>query len=118
GSTLATSYTVNSASSITAVSPVGSAGTVDVTVMTPGGTSATSAADRFTYRILPTVTAVSPGAGPISGGTTVSITGTYLANASAVMFGPTSATSFTVNSPASITATAPAASSGAVDVTV
>jgi hypothetical protein len=48
GSTNATSFTVNSSTSITATSPAGS-GTVDITVTTGGGTSATSAADRFTY---------------------------------------------------------------------
>jgi hypothetical protein len=40
--------TVNSDSQITATSPAGT-GTVDVTVVVPGGTSATSAADQFTY---------------------------------------------------------------------
>jgi hypothetical protein len=44
----ATPYTVNSDTQIVATSPPGS-GTVDVTVSTPVGTSATSAADRFTY---------------------------------------------------------------------
>jgi uncharacterized membrane protein len=39
---------VNSATSITAVSPKGR-GTVDVTVTTPAGTSPTSAADQFTF---------------------------------------------------------------------
>ena len=34
---------------ITATSPAETAGTVDVTVVTPGGTSATSSADQFTY---------------------------------------------------------------------
>jgi hypothetical protein len=48
GSSDATSFTVNSESSITAVSPAGT-GTVDVTVTTPAGTSATSAADQYTY---------------------------------------------------------------------
>jgi CSLREA domain-containing protein len=48
GTNTATSYTVDSASQITATSPAGT-GTVDVTVTTPGGTSATSAADQFTY---------------------------------------------------------------------
>jgi hypothetical protein len=48
GSTSAASFTVNSAASITAISPHGT-GTVDVTVTTPNGTSATTAADRFTY---------------------------------------------------------------------
>jgi hypothetical protein len=42
--------TVNSATSITAVSPKGmGSGTVDVTVTTPAGTSPTSPADLFTY---------------------------------------------------------------------
>jgi len=50
GTTAATSETVNSATSITAVSPAESAGTVDVTVTGPGGTSATSSADQFTYQ--------------------------------------------------------------------
>ncbi|WP_354687682.1 putative Ig domain-containing protein [Cupriavidus necator] len=43
------SFVVNSATSLTATAPPGSAGTVDVTVTTPAGISATSAADRFTY---------------------------------------------------------------------
>ncbi|MGO9112723.1 MAG: IPT/TIG domain-containing protein, partial [Thermoguttaceae bacterium] len=49
GSTAAASYTVNSTRQITAVVPAGSAGTVDVTVTTPLGTSATSSADDFTF---------------------------------------------------------------------
>jgi uncharacterized membrane protein len=48
GSISAKSFTVNSATSITAVSPKGR-GTVDVTVTTPAGTSPTSAADQFIY---------------------------------------------------------------------
>ena len=41
------------------------AGTVDVTVTTPGGTSATGAADQFTYVTpAPTVTGVSPNSRP------------------------------------------------------
>jgi hypothetical protein len=39
---------VSSATSITVTSPAGS-GTVDVTVTGPGGKSATSSADQFTY---------------------------------------------------------------------
>jgi alpha-tubulin suppressor-like RCC1 family protein len=41
-------FTATSETSITAISPAG-AGTVDVTVQTPAGTSATSPADHFTY---------------------------------------------------------------------
>lgn len=65
----------------------------------------------------PTVTAVSPIGGSTAGGTSVTITGTNLSDATAVKFGSTSATSFTVTSSTSITATAPAGT-GTVDVTV
>ena len=75
---------------------------------TSGETSATSSADQFTYG--PTVTAVSPTSGLLSGGTSVTITGTGFKNASAVNFGTVAiaATSFTVNTAGTqITATAP-----------
>ena len=50
GSTPASSFTVNSDTSITATAPPAAGiGAVDVTVTTAGGTSATSAADQFTY---------------------------------------------------------------------
>ncbi len=48
GSADATSFAIDSPSSITARSPAG-AGTVDVTVATPGGASPAVAGDRFTY---------------------------------------------------------------------
>ncbi|QLG41667.1 IPT/TIG domain-containing protein [Paenibacillus sp. E222] len=118
GATEATSYTVNSATQITAIAPAGSAGTVDVTVTTPGGTSTTSAADQYTYHAEPTITSVSPTSGPTTGGTAVTLTGTNLTDATEVMFGATAATSYTVNSATQITAIAPAGSAGTVDVTV
>jgi sugar lactone lactonase YvrE len=48
GGAAATSYVVNGASSISAMSPAG-VGTVDITVTTAEGTSATSVADQYTY---------------------------------------------------------------------
>ena len=59
--TAATSITSNTGTQITAIAPAGS-GTVDVTVTTAGGTSATSAADQFTYNA--PAPAPSPGSGP------------------------------------------------------
>jgi hypothetical protein len=120
GSNNATSFTVNSDGSITAISPAGT-GTVDVTVTGPGatGTSGTSPADQFTYGESPTVTKVEPNHGSPSGGTTVTITGTGFTGATAVKFGSTSANSFTVNSATSITAVSPTVKgTGTVDVTV
>jgi hypothetical protein len=118
GSANAKSFTVNSESSITAVSPAETAGTVDVTVTTPGGASAASAADQFTYLPLPTVTGVSPKEGSVTGGTSVTITGTNFGGATAVAFGSVSGTSFTVNSESSITAVSPAETAGTVNLTV
>jgi large repetitive protein len=66
----------------------------------------------------PAVSGISPSAGPTSGGTTVTITGTNLTSATVVDFGATAATGVTVNSATSITATAPAHAAGTVDVTV
>jgi hypothetical protein len=78
GSVPAKSFKVKSATSITAVSPAETAGTVDVTVTSPGGTSATSTADHFKFGP-PTITEVSPNNGPIGGGTSVTVTGTGFA---------------------------------------
>jgi hypothetical protein len=68
GSNAAASFTVNSPTQITATSPAG-VGTVDVTVTTAGGTSATSTADQFAYvpAPAPTVTNINPNTGPTSG---------------------------------------------------
>ena len=49
GTITATAVTYNSPISITAISPAESAGTVNVTVTTTGGTSSTSSTDQFTY---------------------------------------------------------------------
>jgi IPT/TIG domain len=49
GATSASSFTVLSATSIQAVSPHGSRGTVDITVTTPLGTSTVSRKDHFKY---------------------------------------------------------------------
>jgi hypothetical protein len=61
GGVAATSFTVNSATQITAVDPAGAtAGEVDVRVTAPGGTSTISTSDQFTYVAPPTVVSVTP----------------------------------------------------------
>ncbi|MDR3017314.1 MAG: IPTL-CTERM sorting domain-containing protein [Delftia acidovorans] len=119
GSTAAT-YTVNSDTQITAIAPPGAAGTVDITVSTIGGSSASSIVDRFTYVAAPAITAIHPIAGPTAGGTPVILTGsgfTSAAPSGAVQFGSTAA-NYTVNSDTQITATAPPGAAGTVDITV
>ncbi len=113
GSTPATSFTVNSASQITAVAPPGG-GTVQATVVTPGGTSN---GVSYSYVVAPSLTSVSPNQGPAAGGNTVTISGSGLSGATAVLFGSTPATSFTVVSSTQITAVAPPGS-GNVQITV
>ncbi|WP_051020939.1 IPT/TIG domain-containing protein, partial [Nocardia araoensis] len=112
GST-ATLFTINSPTQITAVAPAGT-GTVQVTVTGSGGTSNGVA---YTYAAVPTLTSIAPSSGPVTGGTTVVLTGTNLTGATAVNFGGTPATSFTVNSATQITAVAPAGT-GTVSVRV
>jgi hypothetical protein len=120
GGYAATSFFFNSDSQLTAVAPVQAAATVDITVTTPIGTSATSSSDQFTYNAAsnPTVTAVSPNSGTTSGGTTVIITGTNIAGATAVKFGTVAAQSFTMNPDGTISALSPAESAGTVDIIV
>ena len=104
---------------IVAVSPAGT-GTVDVTVTTAAGTSATSAADRFTYttiQTVPTVTGISPTCGPLSGGSSVTVSGTGFTGATAILFGGVPAAGFTSVSATQITAVSPAGV-GVVNVTV
>jgi hypothetical protein len=118
GGTAASSFTVVSATQITAVVPPGIEGSVAVTVSTPGGTTSPSVPGSFFYYLgLPVLSGVVPAFGPTSGGNTVTLTGTKLLAASAVRFGATAATSFTVVSSTEITAVVPAGT-GAVQVTV
>lgn len=118
GSTSATSFTVDSDSQISAVSPASTDDTVHVTVTTAFGTSATSSADQFTYGSAPTVTGISPSSGSTAGGTSVIITGTSFSSTSTVDFGSTAASSFVIDSDTQISAVSPASSAGTVNITV
>jgi streptogramin lyase len=60
-------------------------GTVDVTVQTAGGTSATGPQTKFTW-IAPTITSVSPASGWNDGSVSVTVTGTHLKGGS-ITFG-------------------------------
>jgi hypothetical protein len=66
----------------------------------------------------PTVTAVTPSAGPDTGGTTVTVAGSGLVGVTGVSFGSAAASEFHVDSAQELTAVAPAHADGPVDVTV
>ncbi len=93
GTFAAASVTINSDTSITAVSPTDTSGispdTVPVTVASPGGTSFTSSSDQFTFYEQPTVTGVSPRNGPMAGGYYVSVTGAHFIGTTGVKDGST-----------------------------
>ncbi len=112
GSSNVTSYTVDSATQITAVTPSGSTGSAQtITVETPQG-NVTSGSGLFTYLNAPTISSISPVSGNVAGGDSVVITGTNFTNTSAVKIGSTNVTSYTVNSATQITAVTPAGSTG------
>ncbi len=113
-------FTVNSDSSITAWSPYQASGTVDVTVTTQVGTSATGSGDQFTYSSAgaPSVSGVTPNSGTTAGGDTITITGSGFTAATGVSFGGLPAQSFTVLSDTALTAVAPMLPAGTVDITV
>ena len=107
------SYTVNSASQITATVP-NNAGTGPITVTTPNGT-ATSSTNYTVTVAAPSISGFTPASGPV--GTTVTINGSGFSGATAVAFNGASA-SYTVNSASQITATVPNnAGTGPITVT-
>ncbi len=111
GDTAAASFTVDSDTQITAVTPARAAGSAEASVATAFGTSTEGPAVRFVAP--PTLTSVSPDSVSTLGGDTVVLTGTGFTDATAVSFGDTAATSFTVDSDTQITAVTPAGTAGA-----
>jgi hypothetical protein len=125
GAALGTDVTINATGTqLTAVAPAGAGplpSTVDITVVTPFGTSAHSTADQYEYLPVPAIASVSPTSGSAGGGATVTITGTgFLGGQFAVAFGSTGATVEMVNAAGTqMTVTAPASAvTGAVAVSV
>ena len=110
--------TVDLNTKIMVKSPPGQ-GTVEITVITPGGTGK---AGEFSYHspkahmAAPAVSGVFPATGPPGGGTAVTISGTGLADATMVSFGG-SAGMITSDSATQITVVSPPGS-GTVDVAV
>ena len=124
GTTVATELKVVSGTEVTVKDPAHVAGTIDVTVKTPAGTSTTSNTDHFTYQAptppppAPVVTSVVPGEGPEVGGTMVTVKGEHLEGATEAKFGTTVATELKVVSGTEVTVKDPAHIAGTIDVTV
>jgi hypothetical protein len=116
GGTAVTSFSVTNATTITAVTPAGSAGAASVLVTSPDGTNAANT--LFTYVAPPTVTAITPATGSAYGGTSVTITGTDFTGATGVSIGGTAATSVVVSNATTLTCITPAGSAGTASVLV
>jgi hypothetical protein len=106
-----------SATQLKAVAPAHAAGAVHVVVTTPAGASAATKFNLYAYGA-PTVTSLSPNAGPTAGGNTVTITGTGFVPGATVKFGATASSTVTFVSATQITAVAPAHAAGAIHVVV
>ena len=122
--TVTTNFEVDGDSQILAWAPAGPSGLVDVTVIAPGGATAASVADQFTYIPLkppkPSPLSLSPNFGAVAGGTFVILLGTGFTNATSVTFGGQAA-KFDVVSDGRILAVSPPAPGGtpqAVDIIV
>ncbi len=95
------------------------AGTGDIIVSTPAGTSVHATADLFEVAPpAPAISSLSAASGFSSGGDAITIQGSNLSDATGVFFGSVAATSFTLNADGSITAVSPSQASGTVDVRV
>ena len=110
GTVPATSFVVNSATTITARVGPGASGKVSLT--TP---VITTFKNGFTYTQLPGIISFTPSSA--GSGVTVNITGYNFSNATAVSFGGIPAASFTINSSYSITATVSGGASGNISIT-
>jgi len=117
GGSAATNVVV-SETTITLNTPAHAAGVVDVVVTNPDSQSGMLAGGYTYVAGQPAIANVTPNAGPTTGGTEVTVSGSNFSGATAVTFGSAPATSFTVVSATQITAVAPAQAAGAVDVRV
>jgi IPT/TIG domain/Phosphate-induced protein 1 conserved region len=117
GNTPAVTFTVTSATSLTAVSPASSPGVVDITLTNAAGQSVAVSADRFTFTPPPTVSSVTPNTGSAAGGTGVTVKGlNFLVGKTTFKFGTAKATSVNCISTTECTMVSPAHTAGTVDV--
>ena len=110
-----TNLQVFSPTLVKAVTPAGSAGEVPLSVITAAGTLFSPA--PFTYVQL-SIASVSPNQGVYSGGTAITITGTFLNGASSVKVGGVPATDVVAVNSTTVTAVTPAGSVGPASIEV
>ena len=112
------SFVVLDEDRIEAIAPGHKAGTVRVRVVTATGGSAASAAARFGYGRVPSVSRLSTGTGLTIGGTRVTLTGKDLGGVTEVAFDGVAGTDLRVRSATSLSVSTPAHAAGTVAVQV
>jgi hypothetical protein len=114
----AESFTVDSNTQISAVTPPGTLlAAADVTVSDPEGSSTLTDAYIYMFNPNPAISTVTPNAGGIAGGTEVTITGASVVGVTSVTFGGVPGTNLEIDSATQLTVVTPAHAAGAVDVT-
>jgi hypothetical protein len=114
-----TSATLVSATQIKCTTPAGTRGAKKLAIALEGGAAAAKEG-AFTYVDggAPLVGAVAPASGPLTGGTTITITGAGFVDGASVKIGGVACLGITVLSAATVTCTTPAGAYGAKDVVV
>jgi uncharacterized protein (TIGR03437 family) len=108
GGVASLNYQSVNSNTITATVPAGTAaGPVSVVVTTAVGSNAPNT--LYTYVAAPNITSINPTSGRISGGTTVTITGSGFTGTTGVTFAGANAQSFTVVNDTTLTAVSPVA---------
>ena len=115
GGVACTSLQVLSPTVVKAVTPAGTIGDAPISIVSSNATSL--APTPFTY-VLQSITSVSPNNGIYSGGTAITITGTFLSGATSVKIGGVPATNVVAVDSNTVTAVTPAGSVGAASVEV
>ena len=115
GGVACTSLQVLSPTLVKAITPSGAAGEASIAVVSAAGT--TLAPTPFTYVQL-SISSVSPNIGIYSGGTAITITGSFLNGATSVKVGGVPATDVVAVNSTTVTAVTPAGSVGAASVEV
>jgi hypothetical protein len=109
------SVIVSSPTQLTCVTPAGLAGAQPLVVTTPSGV----ASGVFTYDDAPTLAAILPNQGPLTGGTTLTLSGTgFIPGATTVTVGGRPCDFVIVSSPTQLTCVTPAGLAGAQPVVV
>jgi formylglycine-generating enzyme required for sulfatase activity len=110
-----TNLQVLSPTVVKAVTPAGAAGEASIAIVSAAGS--TLVPTPFSY-VLQSITSVSPNIGIYSGGTAITITGTFLSGATSVKVGGVPATDVVAVNSTTVTAVTPCGSVGAASVEV